>query len=300
MSIALGESTATLENHCRHLLYARLSKNNANTRTTKPENLKYGFCPVLKLQCMPCTHVPSSSMCAVCVCSVCVCLCVLMLVFLTLSRLCALFIIIYLLCNFQHLLETSQSFCPGCLARNNRTAPHRIPPLYGVPLRGSDSGTAAQSHLDLAIRWPLWPPTWTNFIWQPILVQNKLPLMCERPKQLAVASWNIGTQLEGRHCLEVCVAFAVHKSVLLCRLLLLWNFRIIALFHRDRDRDCAVAVLCFGLYPVDSRNYGICIAVGCVTRNAFVHCLDSQGAAGYLAGSLGAARGDKPIACHYR
>lgn len=42
------------------------------------------------------------------------------------------------------------------------------------------------------------------------------------------------------------------------------------------------------------------IAVGCVTRNAFVHCLDSQGAAGYLAGSLGAARGDKPIACHYR
>lgn len=255
--------------------------------------LNFNVCHVPMFQAQACVQY----VCAACVCAACVC--VLMLVFLTLSRLCALFIIIYLLCNFQHLLETSQSFCPGCLARNNRTAPHRIPPLYGVPLRGSDSGTAAQSHLDLATRWPLWPPTWTNFIWQPILVQNKLPLMCERPKQLAVASWNIGTQLEGRHCLEVCVAFAVHKSVLLCRLLLLWNFRIIALFHRDWDLGTE-PLLCFGLYPVDSRNYGICIAVGCVTRNGFVHCLDSQGAAGYLAGSLGAARGDKPIACHYR
>lgn len=128
------ESTATLENHCRHLLYARLSKNNVNTRTTKPENLKYGFCPVLKLQCMPCTHVRSSYMC---VCLSCVCVqyeCVLMLVFLTLKRLCALFIIIYLLCNFQHLLETSQSFCPGCLARNIR--PHRTtatPHPFGSP-----------------------------------------------------------------------------------------------------------------------------------------------------------------------
>lgn len=36
----------------------------------------------------------------------------------------------------------------------------------------------------VSCRYIRWPSTWTNFIWQPILVQNKLPLMCERPKQL--------------------------------------------------------------------------------------------------------------------
>lgn len=219
--------------------------------------------------------------CVPCVCVPYVCVqyeCVLMLVFLTLKRLCALFIIIYLLCNFQHLLETSQSFCPGCLARNIR--PHRTtatPHPFGSPPGGSSSsssygcccgsGTAAQSHLDLVTRWPLWPPTWTNFIWQPILVQNKLPLMCERPKQLAVASWNFET---GRPLLplllllEVCGAFAVrfilHCShfcaVCCCEISESLRFSIAPgpglgpgqpLLH--------VAVVFFGLYSVDSRNY---------------------------------------------
>lgn len=86
-----------------------------------------------------------------CVCNVCVqYVCVLMLVFLTLKRLCALFIIIYLLCNFQHLLETSQSFCPGCLARNIR--PHRT--SNPVPLLGLRKGhKQQQQQLLLLLLW---------------------------------------------------------------------------------------------------------------------------------------------------
>lgn len=101
-------------------------------------------------------HVPMfeahTCVCAVCVCVQCVCavcVCVLMLVFLTLKRLCALFIIIYLLCNFQHLLETSQSFCPGCLARNIR--PHRT--SNPVPLLGLRKGKQQQQQLLLLLLW---------------------------------------------------------------------------------------------------------------------------------------------------
>lgn len=89
--------------------------------------------------------------------------------------------------------------------------------------------------------------------------------------QLQVGTW----KLEGRcYC---CWKFAVrslcaHSALqsFLCRLLL-WNFRIIALFHRTgTGTGTAVASHCCGLlWPIPCRFEELCyVALGCVTRDA--------------------------------
>lgn len=85
--------------------------------------------------------------------------------------------------------------------------------------------------------------------------------MCERPKQLAVASWNLETGRPLLLLLEVCGAFAVRFilrcshfcAVCCCEISESLRFSI-APGPGPGQPLLHVAVVCFGLYLVDSRN----------------------------------------------